>query len=45
MAEVKKFRCPVCGEIVEPNEDGSCPICGAPADMLIPVDENGNDIL
>lgn len=39
MAEEKKYRCTVCGEEVTPNEDGSCPICGAPAEMLEPVEE------
>ena len=41
---VQKYRCLLCGEIVIPNEDGSCPICGADADQLVPVDEDGNDI-
>lgn len=47
MAEKKKvqrYRCKICGSIVIPNPDGSCPVCGAPFDMLVPVDENGNDI-
>ena len=39
MAENEKKRCLACGEIVEPNPDGSCPICGAPAEMLVPVEE------
>ena len=42
--KVQKYRCLICGEIVVPNEDGSCPICGADADSLVPVDEDGNDI-
>jgi rubrerythrin len=46
MAEkkVQKYRCTICGAIVVPNPDGSCPVCGAPGDMLVPVDEDGNDI-
>jgi rRNA maturation endonuclease Nob1 len=46
MAEkkVQKYRCTICGAIVIPNPDGSCPVCGAPGDMLVPVDEDGNDI-
>lgn len=43
--KVQKYRCTVCGAIVVPNPDGSCPVCGAPGDMLVPVDENGNDIV
>ncbi len=42
--KVQKYRCKICGMIVEANPDGSCPICGAPAEELVPVDENGNDI-
>lgn len=42
--KVQKYRCLVCGEIVVLNEDGTCPICGAPFEDLVPVDENGNDI-
>ncbi len=40
----QKYLCKVCGMIVTPNPDGSCPICGAPFEMLVPVDENGNPI-
>ncbi len=40
----QKYRCLACGQIVIPNEDGSCPICGAPFEMLVPVDDDGNDI-
>lgn len=40
---VQKYRCKVCGAIVEPV-DGVCPICGAPMDLMVPVDEDGNDI-
>ncbi len=43
--KVQKYRCQICGMIVEANPDGSCPICGADKDMLVPVDENGNDIV
>ena len=38
--EEKKYLCTVCGQIVTPNEDGSCPICGAPAEMLEEVKED-----
>ena len=37
--KVQKYRCMACGEIVVPNPDGSCPVCGAPAELLVPVDE------
>lgn len=42
--KVQKYRCKICGMIVEANPDGSCPICGAPGEELVPVDEDGNDI-
>lgn len=35
----QKYVCKVCGQIVEPLEDGSCPVCGAPADQLYPAEE------
>lgn len=40
----RKYRCTICGQIVTALADGSCPICGAPFEMLVPVDEDGNDI-
>lgn len=40
----KKYRCTVCGQIVEVEEGEPCPICGADFSLLVPVDENGNDI-
>lgn len=30
----EKKLCKLCGQIVTPLPDGSCPICGAPAEML-----------
>ena len=42
--KVQKYRCLVCGQIVVPNEDGSCPVCGAPADMLVFVHDAANEI-
>ena len=40
MKEIKmdehKYRCAICGQIVTPLPDGSCPICGAPKEMLKP---------
>ncbi len=35
----KKYRCKICGQIVTPLPDGSCPICGAPVEMLVEVDD------
>lgn len=40
MAESKKYRCKICGQLVEPLPDGSCPICGAPSEMLVPADDD-----
>ena len=34
--EEHKYRCAICGQIVTPLPDGSCPICGAPKEMLKP---------
>ena len=40
MAE-QKYRCALCGQVVTPLPDGSCPICGAPKEMLKPyIDED-----
>lgn len=38
----KKYRCLMCGEIVEANPDGSCPICGAGPEYLEPVEDEEN---
>ena len=43
--KAKKYRCTVCGAIVTPNPDGSCPLRGAPFELLVPVDDDGNDIV
>lgn len=37
---MKKYRCLLCGEIVEVKEGEPCPICGAPFEQLEPIDEN-----
>ena len=34
--EEHKYHCTICGQIVTPLPDGSCPICGAPREMLKP---------
>ena len=34
-----KYRCKVCGQIVNIDEGDSCPICGASPDKLVPVEE------
>ena len=36
---MKKYRCSLCGQVVEVNEGESCPICGATFDQLIPLDD------
>lgn len=40
MASEQKYRCKICGQVVEPLPDGSCPICGAPKEMLVLVRED-----
>lgn len=42
MAE-QKFICKMCGQIVKPLPDGSCPICGAPKEMLEPYIDKDDD--
>lgn len=37
---MKKYRCNLCGQIVEVNEGESCPICGADFSNLEPVEED-----
>ncbi len=37
MKEEKKFKCKICGQKVKPLPDGSCPVCGAPHEMLTPI--------
>lgn len=39
MDTTKKYLCTVCGQVVTPNEDGTCPICGAPFELLEPVED------
>lgn len=40
MKDEKKYRCQICGEIVTPLPDGTCPVCGAPFENLDPLPEN-----
>lgn len=42
--EVKYYRCALCGEIITPDENGNCPICGAGPEYLEPCDKDGNPI-
>jgi len=35
-----KYRCKVCGQIVEVAEGSVCPICGANFSQLVPLEEN-----
>ena len=44
MEEVKYYKCMLCGQIVTPNPDGSCPICGADKEYLVPCDKDGNPL-
>lgn len=39
----QKYRCKICGQIVTPLPDGSCPICGAPKVMLVPQGNSDDD--
>ena len=34
-----KYRCKVCGQIVEVADGEPCPICGASHDKLVPIEE------
>lgn len=47
MEKPMKYRCKICGQLVKPLPDGSCPICGAPHEMLVPAhdaDDDDNDL-
>ena len=37
---MKKYVCQICGQEVEVEEGEVCPICGAPLEMLTPVEED-----
>ena len=39
----QKYVCRLCGQKVVPLPDGSCPICGAPAEMLDPVEDQDEE--
>lgn len=41
--EEQKYICKLCGQIVTPLPDGSCPICGASSDMLEPYQDKDED--
>lgn len=41
--ENKKYVCKICGQTVKPLPDGSCPICGAPSEMLEPVEDSDEE--
>lgn len=41
MAE--KYRCKICGQVVTPLADGSCPICGAPREMLVLIQDSDEE--
>ena len=43
----RKYRCKVCGQVVKPAPDGSCPLCFAPKSMLTQIrdaDDDDNDL-
>ena len=35
---MKKYVCQICGQEVEVEEGEVCPICGAPHEMLVKID-------
>ena len=39
----QKYVCKMCGQTVKPLPDGSCPICGAPSEMLVPKPEQDEE--
>lgn len=46
-----RYKCPVCGYIFDEEREGisfdefeKCPVCGAPASVFIPLDEENNEI-
>lgn len=39
----EKYRCKICGQLVTPLADGSCPICGAPREMLVLEQDRDED--
>lgn len=43
LMENKKYVCKICGQTVKPLPDGSCPICGAPSEMLEPVEDSDEE--
>lgn len=40
-----KYRCSVCGQIVEVKEGERCPICGAAHEKLVPIKDESNEKL
>lgn len=36
---MKKYRCSICGQIVEVEEGQNCPMCGSPFELLEEVKE------
>lgn len=41
--EEQKYRCKICGQVVKPLPDGSCPVCGAPKEMLIKIEDEDEE--
>ena len=38
---MKKWRCTICGEIVEGDRPEKCPLCRAPGEKFVEVAEEG----
>jgi len=40
---IQKYRCKICGQLITPNPDHTCPLCGAPKEFLIPIRDKDDD--
>ena len=43
----QKYLCKVCGQLIKPTPAGTCPLCGAPREMLVMQrdrDDEENDL-
>ena len=39
----QKYLCKMCGQVVTPLPDGSCPVCGASKEFLEPVEDQDEE--
>lgn len=39
----QKYVCNMCGQVVTPLPDGSCPVCGASKEFLVPVQDEDEE--